>query len=251
VANRFYFLTTFPEILTSYFSYSIPGRAVRNSLISYQNINLRDYTHDPHHTTDDSPFGGGPGMVMKIQPFIEALEQNNLLQNTTIILPTPKGTLLTQEISQELSQKENLVFLCGHYEGIDDRIDNLAHYKISIGDYVIGGGEIASIVMVESIIRLIDGVLGNLDSAKNDSFQNSLLDFPQYTRPAEFQGSKIPDVLLSGNHAQINRWRQKESLKWTLLLKPDMLKTSTLQETDKNLLKEIAIEMSQMLKDIL
>jgi tRNA (guanine37-N1)-methyltransferase len=250
VAKRFFFLTTFPEILTSYFSYSIPGRAVRNSLISYQSINLRDYTHDPHHTTDDSPFGGGPGMVMKIQPFMEALEQNDLLNHSTIILP-PKGELYTQKIAKELSEKENLVFLCGHYEGIDDRIDNLAQYKISIGDYVIGGGEIASIVIVESIIRLIEGVLGNIDSAKNDSFQNSLLDFPQYTRPADFKGSKIPDVLLSGNHANISRWRQKESLKWTILLRPDLLSSTILQKTEKDLLLEIYQEFSKKIKDLL
>jgi tRNA (guanine37-N1)-methyltransferase len=190
-------------------------------------------------------------MVMKIQPFMEALEQNDLLNHSTIILPTPKGELYTQKIAKELSEKENLVFLCGHYEGIDDRIDNLAQYKISIGDYVIGGGEIASIVIVESIIRLIEGVLGNIDSAKNDSFQNSLLDFPQYTRPADFKGSKIPDVLLSGNHANISRWRQKESLKWTILLRPDLLSSTILQKTEKDLLLEIYQEFSKKIKDLL
>lgn len=220
-------------------------------MISFECINLRTYTHDPHHTTDDSPFGGGPGMVMKIQPFWEALEKNNLLSNSTLVLPTPKGTLLSQKIAQELSQKENLVFLCGHYEGIDDRIDSLVDYRISIGDYVIGGGEIASIVMVESIIRLIDGVLGNLESAKNDSFQNSLLDFPQFTRPADFNGSKIPEVLLSGNHAQINKWRQKESLKWTILLRPDLLREINLTDSDKKLLKEIVTEFQQTLLGLL
>lgn len=243
MANRFFFLTTFPEIIESYFSYSIPGRAVRNSIVSYHCINLRNYTTDPHRTTDDTPFGGGPGMVMKIEPFLVALEKNQLKENTTIILPTPKGTLLTQEISKDLATKENLVFLCGHYEGIDDRIDKEVDYRISIGDYVIGGGEIASIVMIESIIRLIDGVLGNIDSAKNDSFQNHLLDFPQYTRPADYQGSIIPEVLLSGNHAKINRWRQKESLKWTLLLRPDLLQKSPLSSIDIDLLKEISREL--------
>jgi tRNA (guanine37-N1)-methyltransferase len=219
-------------------------------LISYECLNLRDYTHDPHHTTDDSPFGGGPGMVMKIQPFWEALEKNNLLTGATLVLPTPKGTLLTQKISHELSQKEKLVFLCGHYEGIDERIDSLVDYRISIGDYVIGGGEIASIVMVESLIRLVDGVLGNEDSAKNESFQNSLLDFPQYTRPAEFKEQKIPEILLSGNHAQINLWRQKESLKWTLLLRPDLLKTTVLTEVDKKLLREIYRDLEQSIREI-
>jgi tRNA (guanine37-N1)-methyltransferase len=189
-------------------------------------------------------------MVMKIQPFWEALEKNNLLTGATLVLPTPKGTLLTQKISHELSQKEKLVFLCGHYEGIDERIDSLVDYRISIGDYVIGGGEIASIVMVESLIRLVDGVLGNEDSAKNESFQNSLLDFPQYTRPAEFKEQKIPEILLSGNHAQINLWRQKESLKWTLLLRPDLLKTTVLTEVDKKLLREIYRDLEQSIREI-
>ena len=188
---------------------------------------------------------------MKIQPFMEALEMNQLTNHATIILPTPKGVILTQAISEELSTKENLVFLCGHYEGIDDRIDSQVDYRISIGDYVIGGGEIASIVMVESIIRLIDGVLGNQDSAKNDSFQNYLLDFPQYTRPADYQGSTIPEILLSGNHSKINRWRQKESLKWTLLLRPDLLQKTSFTSLDRELLEEISRELTATIGKII
>jgi len=190
-------------------------------------------------------------MVMKIEPFMEALEQNDLVGKTIIVLPTPKGTVLNQTISQELSKKENIVFLCGHYEGIDDRIDAMVDYRVSIGDYVIGGGEIASIVIVDSIIRLIDGVLGNTESAKNESFENSLLDHPQFTKPANYNGYKIPEVLLSGHHAQINEWRKKESLKWTLLLRPELLLHSKLLASDKKLLQEIQKEMLQILQSLI
>jgi len=170
LVKYFNYLTTFPEIIESYFSYSIPSKAIKKNLIRYSCINLRDYTTDKHKTTDDSPYGGGAGMLMKMEPFLRALEENKLT-STTIIMPSPKGKIITQELIQEIaSNSEAITFLCGHYEGIDERLSTFATYVLSIGDYIVGGGEISAIVITDALIRLIDGVIGNPASLINETF---------------------------------------------------------------------------------
>ncbi|MCE5223288.1 tRNA (guanosine(37)-N1)-methyltransferase TrmD [bacterium] len=237
------FLTTFPEIIDSYFSYSLPGKAVRNRVLSYQTIQIRDFTSDKHKTTDDTPFGGGNGMLMKPEPVYSAL-QEPLKAQSTIVLLTPKGEVFNQNLATELSRSKDITFVCGHYEGIDNRIDLYSHYQISIGDYVIGGGEIASLVITDAIIRLLPGVMGNNDSLLEESFEDDWLEYPQYTKPADFLDIPVPEVLKNGHHAQINAWRKKQSLKWTLLLRSDlMLKHKTLTKEEKKLLKEIRQEL--------
>ncbi len=248
--KNFYYLTTFPEIIEAYFNYSIPNRALSEGLIDAKAINLRDFTSDKHRTTDDSPFGGGPGMVMKIQPIWSALESLNLTKETAIILPTPKGQLLTQSLLKELSQKEQFVFLCGHYEGIDERIGLYAHYAVSLGNYVIGGGEIASLVLTDGILRLIKDVLGNEASILEDSFEKGLLDHPQFTKPRIFDQFPVPEVLTSGHHKHIELYRRKECLKWTLLLRPELLKDATLNDKDYEMLHEIIHEIQQSFLDL-
>lgn len=245
-----YYLTTFPEIIESYFSYSIPSKTVEKKLIDFKCINLREYTHDKHKTTDDSPFGGSPGMVMKSEPFISAIEQNNL-QETTIILLSPKGSLLTQDLVEELASYNSITFLCGHYEGIDERVSNYANYIISIGDYIIGGGEISSIVITDAMIRLLDKAIGNKNSLINETFRNKRLSSPKYTKPREFRNLKVPEILLSGNHKEINKWHTKESLKWTLLLRKDLLDKEILTNEDKNLLIEIKKEINHLIDSLL
>lgn len=237
------FLTTFPELIDSYFSYSLPGKAVRNRVISYQTIQVRDFTTDRHKTTDDTPFGGGNGMLMKPEPVYSAL-QAPLESQSTVILLTPKGEIFHQNLAKELSKYHDITFVCGHYEGIDNRIDLFSHYQVSIGDYVIGGGEIASLVIADAIIRLLPGVMGNTESMVEESFEDNLLEYPQYTKPADFLDIPVPEVLRQGHHAQINSWRKKQSLKWTLLLRSDlMLKHKILTKEEKKLLKEIRQEM--------
>jgi tRNA (guanine37-N1)-methyltransferase len=248
--KNLYFLTTFPEIIDSYFGYSIPSRAVREKLISYKCVNLRDYTKDKHKTTDDSPFGGGAGMVMKIEPFMEAINNNNLDSSTKILL-SPKGNLLTQKMVMELIENESITFLCGHYEGIDERISTFTDYKISIGDYIIGGGEIASIVITDALIRLVKDVVHNEESVIKETFANNRLDFPNYTRPYSYKDMRVPDVLISGDHKKIEHYRRKESLKWTLLLKSDLLKPEEISEEDKEIIKEISSELGTTINKLL
>ncbi len=235
-----YYLTTFPEIIEAYFKYSIPSRAVANKLVYPKLINLRDFAEDKHRTTDDTPYGGGPGMVMKIEPFLSAFHSLELSSGSAVVHLTPKGQLLSQPLLQELSNYNDLVFLCGHYEGIDERIGLYANFAVSIGDYIVGGGEISSLVVTDGIIRLIKEVVGNEASVEEDSFSNGLLDHPQYTRPRIFDNIPVPDVLLSGHHQEILNHRRKEVLKWTLLLRPDLLKKAELTLKDKKWLKEIA-----------
>ena len=247
-----HYLTTFPGILDAYFQYSIPGKSISKEIISYQIHNIRDYTHDLHRTTDDSPFGGGPGMVMKMEPIVETLKENHLLSSsTTVVLPTPKGKPFTQEIAHFLSKKENIVFLCGHYEGIDDRIFSYVDVPISLGNFILGGGEIPSIVITDTVIRLIEGVLGNNLSSQEESFENDqLLEHPNYTRPAIFQNQTVPDVLLSGHHKNIEEWKRTESLRWTLLLKPELLQKENLSKSDLKKLKTIQTQVNSSINQL-
>ncbi len=197
--------------------------AQTKGLVEINVRDLRDWTSDAHKTADDKPFGGGPGMVMKIEPVWRAVKEICGVKGKVILL-TPQGKRFDQAAAKRLSKRDHLVLVCGHYEGVDERIRELADEEVSIGDYILTGGEIPALVMVDAITRLVPGVLGHSDSVHQESFENSLLEYPQYTRPAEFEGMKVPDVLLSGNHKNIERWRRDESLKRTLKRRPDLIK---------------------------
>jgi len=216
-------LTLFPEICRAPLSESIMKRAQENGIIDLRIHNLRDWTKDKHHIVDDAPFGGGQGMVMKPEPIFAAVESLRT-QNSTVVLMTPQGKSLTQLLATELSKCEHMIVICGHYEGVDHRvIEHLVDLEISIGDYVLTNGAIAAVVLVDAIARLVPGVLGHEQSAVDDSFSAGLLEAPQYTRPAEVRGWKVPDVLLSGNHSEIAAWRKEQGLKRTRENRPDLL----------------------------
>lgn len=239
-------LTLFPEMFAGPFSESILKIAREKDLIDIKTVNIRDFAEDKHHTTDEPPYGGGAGMVMKAEPIFKAWQdtQNKRAINSKTILMSPQGQELTQDIVKDLSREEGLTIICGRYEGVDERVrDTIVDQEISIGDYVLTGGELPAMVLVDSISRLLSGVLGAEDSSKKDSFYNGLLEHPHYTRPREFNGLKVPDVLLSGNHQLIERWRKKESLKRTLLRRKDLLEDKDLSEKEIELLKEIKLEL--------
>jgi tRNA (guanine37-N1)-methyltransferase len=222
------------------------GRARDSGAISLQVVNPRDFTHDKHRIVDDYPFGGGSGMVMKPEPLFEAVQ--SLLGITDdsmrrIILMSPAAPRFTQNDAVRLSRYAHLIFLCGHYEGIDERVrEHLADEALSIGDYVLTGGELPAMVITDAIARLIPGVLGAADGAASDSFSSGLLEYPQYTRPREYLGHVVPDVLLSGNHAEIDRWRKAEALKRTLELRPELLSEIVLDKAEKQIFEKIKAE---------
>jgi tRNA (guanine37-N1)-methyltransferase len=221
-------LTLFPEICRAPLSESMMKRAQENKIVDLRIHNLRDWTTDKHHIVDDAPFGGGQGMVMKPEPIFAAVEelQQSAIKNqkSKIILMSPSGRRLDQKLATELSQESHLIVICGHYEGVDHRvIEHIVDLEISIGDYVLTNGAIAAVVLVDAVARLLPGVLGHEQSAHDDSFSAGLLEAPQYTRPAEFRGWKIPEVLLSGNHAEIAKWRKEQALKRTKQNRPDLL----------------------------
>ncbi len=235
-------LTIFPELIQSVGSQSMMKRAQEKGLLRIRTHNLRDYTHDPHRSTDDTPFGGGGGMVMKAEPIflaIDALQQT--YGNIRILLPSPQGIRFSHGLALELSREtRNLVFICGHYEGIDERVrTHLSVEEISLGDYVVTGGELPALMMIDAAMRQIPGVLGDPHSAQRESFVESLLDYPHFTRPAVLRDHSVPEVLLSGNHEAIRRWRRKESLRQTLLKRPDLLEQHSLTPEDQQLLVEI------------
>jgi tRNA (guanine37-N1)-methyltransferase len=216
-------LTLFPEICRAPLSESMMKRAQENGIVDIRIHNLRDWTTDKHHVVDDAPFGGGPGMVMKPEPIFAAVES---LRNekSTVVLMTPQGERFTQSAAEKFTRSDHLVVICGHYEGIDQRvIEHLVDAEISIGDYVLTNGAIAAVILVDATVRLLPGVLGDEQSAAEDSFSAGLLEAPQYTRPAEFRGWKVPEILLSGNHAEIATWRKKEALRRTRENRPDLL----------------------------
>jgi len=222
-------LTLFPEICRAPLSESMMKRAQENKIVDLRIHNLRDWTTDKHHIVDDAPFGGGQGMVMKPEPIFAAVEelQQSAIKNqkSKIILMSPGGRRLDQKLATELSQESHLIVICGHYEGVDHRvIEQIVDLEISIGDYVLTNGAIAAVVLVDAVARLLPGVLGHEQSAHDDSFSAGLLEAPQYTRPAEFRGWKIPEVLLSGNHAEIAKWRKEQALKRTKQNRPDLLR---------------------------
>ena len=221
-------LTLFPEICRAPLSESMMKRAQENQIVDLRVHNLRDWTTDKHHIVDDAPFGGGQGMVMKPEPIFAAVEDlKSRIENrkSRIVLMSPAGRRFDQQLATELSHEAHLIIVCGHYEGVDHRvIEHLVDLEISIGDYVLTNGAIAAVVLVDAVVRLIPGVLGDEQSAGDDSFSTGLLETPHYTRPAEFRGWKIPDVLLSGNHAEIAKWRKEHALKRTRDNRPDLLR---------------------------
>ena len=219
-------LTLFPEVFEPYLDASIVGRARKEGLVSIQRVNFRDFARDKHRTVDDRPFGGGPGMVLMCGPVFEALEYVQAQQEgeAVRILLTPQGERLTQALARELAEKPWLVILCGHYEGFDERIrSGTGAREISIGDYVLSGGEPAAMVLIDAVVRLLPGALGDESSAANDSFTGGVLEYPQYTRPRVFRGMAVPEVLLSGDHAAVAAWREEQARRRTVLRRPDLM----------------------------
>jgi len=237
-------LTLFPKIFEAPFGFGVFQRAIDNGLVGLNLYNIRDYTHDKHHTADDYPYGGGAGMILRPGPIFEAVEaiKSSVGEEGKfpIILLTPQGRLLSQQIALELSRQRHLVFICGHYEGVDERVrEHLATDEISIGDYVLTGGEVPALVVIDAVLRLLPGVLGSEASPLEDSHASGLLEYPQYTRPADFRGWAVPDVLLSGNHAQIAKWRREQIIRRTLERRPDLLNKANLGLEDKKLVERL------------
>jgi tRNA (guanine37-N1)-methyltransferase len=231
-------LTLFPEMCRGPLSASLLKKAQDKGLLSLKIIDLRDFTTDKHKTADDTPYGGGAGMVMMAGPIAAAILKLKA-QSSKVIFMCPTGTPLTQAKVNELAKEERLVILCGHYEGIDERARALVDEEISIGDYVLTGGELPAMVLVDAVARQLPGVVKEKESVRQDSFYEGLLDHPSYTKPEEFEGEKVPEVLLSGHHAEIDRWRRKEALRRTLERRPDLLARTELKEGDNKLLEEI------------
>ena len=237
---RFDILTIFPDFFGSPLKQSILGKAIEKGLIDVGIHHIRDFALDKHNTTDDSPYGGGDGMVMKVEPIVRAVEavKGSRKSEVKVILTTPQGRQLNQQIAAELAQSSNLIIICGRYEGVDERVKELVvDMEVSIGDYVLGGGEIPALVIVDAVTRLVPGVLGSDMSARDDSFSEGLLEYPQYTRPESFRGLTVPDILLSGNHQKIKNWRRRESIKRTLERRPDLLEKAQLTEEEKKAIK--------------
>lgn len=235
---RFHVLTLFPRMFESPFDEGIIKRAREKGLVDLDLVDVRDFAHDRHRTVDDYQFGGGPGMLMKPAPLFEAVESVRPAgAGTPVILLSPQGRTLTQGIVEELAGLDEIVLICGRYEGVDERVrQHLATDEISIGDYVIGGGELAAMVVIEAVSRLAEGVVGSFESTQDDSFTTGLLQHPQYTRPAEFRGWPVPEVLRSGNHAEIARWRRREALRRTFERRPDLLESAPLTGEDAGFL---------------
>jgi len=236
-------LTIFPEVILCGVDYSILKRAREKGIFSPVVHNIRDFTEDKHRTTDEPPFGGGAGMVMKPEPIFRAVEHIKAeywTEQSRVILMSPQGELFTQEKAAELSACPHIVFICGHYEGVDERVrEHLVTDELSIGDYVLTGGELPALVVLDAVVRLIAGVLGAEQSALEESFSEGLLEYPQYTRPADFRGWTAPEVLLSGHHAEIARWRRIQSLKRTLDRRPDLLEKARLTDEDRKILEQL------------
>jgi tRNA (guanine37-N1)-methyltransferase len=233
--------TLFPEVMQPYLRSSVLGKARESELITIRVHNIRDFTHDRHHTTDDEPYGGGGGMVMKPEPVFEAVETvlGDDLNTTPVILLTPQGRVFDQTLAHELASQSKLALICGRYEGVDERIRrHLATDEISVGDYVLTGGELPALIVIDAVARLIPGVLGDHLAANQDSHANGLLEHPHYTRPADFRGMKVPDVLLSGDHARIAAWRRMNSLQRTAERRPDLLSQATLSDDERQFLEQ-------------
>jgi len=237
---KFHIVTLFPEMFSGILSNGVIGRAVESGILEVSFYNIRDYTKDRHRTVDDAPYGGGAGMVMKVEPLAECIDAVRVAApQSRLFLTSPGGMPFSQFMASELASEGEVIILCGRYEGVDERVKELfSATEVSIGDYVMTGGEIAAMVMIDAVGRLVSGVLGSEDSAENDSFSNGLLEYPQYTRPPEYRGLKVPDTLLSGNHREIARWRRMKSIEKTHRLRPELLDTALLDKSEKKMLLE-------------
>ena len=242
---RFDIITIFPEIFDEVFDFGIVRRAVEAGLIEIQIHDLRNYTHDRHRQVDDRPFGGGAGMVMKPEPLFRAVEAvTKGVPDVTVALLSPQGRLFSQSVAEEYSRKPHVVLLCGRYEGVDERVvEHLTTDELSIGDYVLSGGEIPAMVVVDAATRLVPGALGCEQSAERESFSRGLLDYPHYTRPAEYRELKAPEVLLSGNHAEIELWRRRKSIEKTLRRRPDLIRNRVLSDDERREIEEVLKEI--------
>ena len=241
---RFDVLSIFPEMLISPLSFSLLKKAQEKGLLSINLHDIRNWAEDKHKMTDDAPYGGGCGMVMKVEPVEKALAAVKIsTDDSLVVLMTPQGETFNQTIAAELAGKKQVVIICGRYEGVDERIrKHLADREISIGDYILTGGELSALVLIDAVSRLVPGVLGNEESTVSESFSHGLLEYPQYTRPAEYKGWKVPDVLVSGNHAEIELWRKNESLQRTYKRRPDLLAKINLSPQEQRNLGKIKIE---------
>ena len=239
---NFYILTLFPDMVMQGLHTSMIGRAVERGYLSIEAVNIRDYSEEKHFRVDDYPYGGGAGMVMQAAPVCrayDALKKRIGKEHLRVIYMTPQGRVLSQKIVQELAKEEDLVFLCGHYEGIDERaLEMIATDFLSIGDYVLTGGELPAMVTIDAVSRLVPGVLNNDVSAEFESFHDNLLEYPQYTRPEEYMGKRVPKILLSGHHANIEKWRREQAILRTLKQRPDLLEEANLTEKERQFLEE-------------
>ena len=253
---QFDVFTILPEVFPTYLDTSILKKARERGLIDVRAHNIRDYTQDKHHTTDDTPYGGGGGMVMKPEPIFAAVEtvlgRNPLLpspkaaSNIPIVLLTPQGRVFTQKVAEELLHHEHIALLCGRYEGIDERIrEYLVTDEISVGDYVLTGGELPALILIDAVARLIPGVLGDPTGAEDDSHAMGLLEYPHYTKPSEFRGWKVPDILLSGDHGKIEKWRREQALLRTYKRRPDMLEKAELSQQDRKFVEHLKSRVGQ------
>ena len=237
---RIHILTLFPNMLSGPFSESIIKRAVDRGLVEIVLYNIRDYTSDRHHVVDDYPYGGGQGMVLKPEPIFAAVESIKNESEVPVILLTPQGRLFNQMVAEELAGYGEMILMCGHYEGVDERVrEHLVTDEISIGDYVLSGGELAAMVIVDAVVRQLPGALGAEEAVREDSHSSGLLEYPQYTRPRVFQGWEVPQVLLSGNHAEIASWRREQSIIRTLRRRPDLLERADLSREDRMVLERM------------
>lgn len=245
---NYHILTLFPDMVLDGLNTSIIGRAVEKGLISIEAINIRDYSKDKHNHVDDAPYGGGAGMVMQPGPVCDSYEDlcRKLGKRPRVLYMTPQGRVFNQSIAQDLAKEEDLVFLCGHYEGIDERaLELIVTDYLSIGDYVLTGGELPAMVMIDCISRLVPGVLNNDISAEIESFHDNLLEYPQYTRPEVYEGKRVPEVLLSGHHKNIETWRREQSIKRTMERRPDLLEGANLSKKEKLYLAGLQAEAAE------
>ncbi|MFL2063790.1 tRNA (guanosine(37)-N1)-methyltransferase TrmD [Latilactobacillus sakei] len=240
-------LSLFPDMVQNGLSQSIIGKAIDRDLIDLEVTDFRDFSVNKHNSVDDAPYGGGAGMLLRPQPIFEAMDQVNAKNpgHKRVILLDPAGVTFNQNVAEEFAQEDHLVFICGHYEGYDERIRTLVTDEVSLGDFVVTGGELGAMVMIDAISRLVPGVLGNEQSAVTDSFSTGLLEHPQYTRPPEYRGLKVPEVLMNGNHKLINEWRDKMSLKRTYERRPDLLENFDLTADQQKWLREIKQEADE------
>jgi tRNA (guanine37-N1)-methyltransferase len=245
---RFDIVTIFPAMVEQVLAAGVVGRAIERGTLQARVHDLRAFTADRHRVVDDVPYGGGPGMVLKPEPFFRALDAIAAEGGGTtpfVVLTSPQGALFTQAAARRLSGLRHIVLLCGRYEGIDERVRARVDEELSIGDYVLSGGELPALVVVDAVARLVPGVVGDEQSVAAESFSRGLLDFPQYTRPAEFEGVKVPDVLVSGNHAEIRRWRKREAVARTLARRPDLLPNAALDDEEREILRELVARSSK------